>query len=80
MLELKDMIMVSCTDAVLEIRKARGTMYRWLMLVLNVLLLPGLYSVFSSKEALQEYAVSEAHVKVVTDHVKPNIDGMYYTY
>lgn len=35
----------------------------------------GLYSVFSSPEALQTYAVSEAHVSVVTEHVKPNVDG-----
>jgi hypothetical protein len=35
----------------------------------------GLYSVFSSPEALQKYAVSEAHVSVVTEHVKPNTDG-----
>jgi len=38
----------------------------------------GLYSVFSSAEALQKYAVSEAHVDVVTNHVKPNVDGREY--
>jgi hypothetical protein len=31
--------------------------------------------VFSSREALDTYAVSEAHVNVVTNHVKPNVDG-----
>ena len=36
---------------------------------------PGLYSIFSSKEALQTYAVSEAHVKVVTENVRPNTEG-----
>lgn len=35
----------------------------------------GLYSVFSSREALDKYAVSEAHVKVVTENVKPNVEG-----
>jgi hypothetical protein len=35
----------------------------------------GLYSVFSSREALDKYAVSEAHVKVVTENIRPNIDG-----
>lgn len=37
--------------------------------------LAGLYSVFSSREALDKYAVSEAHVKVVTENVRPNVDG-----
>jgi hypothetical protein len=37
--------------------------------------LVGLYSVFSSREALDKYAVSEAHVKVVTENVRPNVDG-----
>lgn len=35
---------------------------------------------FSSAEALQKYAVSEAHVSVVTEHVKPNIDGREYLF
>lgn len=30
---------------------------------------------FSSAEALQTYAVSEAHVKVVTENVRPNVEG-----
>lgn len=30
---------------------------------------------FSSAEALHKYAVSEEHVSVVTEHVKPNVDG-----
>ncbi|KAI9639801.1 uncharacterized protein MKK02DRAFT_40127 [Dioszegia hungarica] len=34
----------------------------------------GLYSVFSSKAALQEYAVSEAHVNVVKNNVGPNVE------
>lgn len=37
----------------------------------------GLYSVFSSPEALQKYAVSEAHVKVVNENVKPNVEGEF---
>ncbi|RSH87382.1 hypothetical protein EHS25_003291 [Saitozyma podzolica] len=36
----------------------------------------GLYSVFSSREALDKYAVSEAHVKVVTENVRPNVDDV----
>ncbi|KAK8847588.1 hypothetical protein IAR55_005447 [Kwoniella newhampshirensis] len=36
----------------------------------------GLYSVFASKEALQTYAVSDAHVKVVEEHVKPNVEDV----
>ncbi|EIW70621.1 hypothetical protein TREMEDRAFT_28951, partial [Tremella mesenterica DSM 1558] len=32
----------------------------------------GLYSIFSSHEALQKYAVSEAHVSCVEKHIKPN--------
>ncbi|WWC86698.1 uncharacterized protein L201_001575 [Kwoniella dendrophila CBS 6074] len=36
----------------------------------------GLYSVFSSSEALQKYAVSEEHVKVVENNVKPNIEDI----
>ncbi|WRT64580.1 uncharacterized protein IL334_001512 [Kwoniella shivajii] len=36
----------------------------------------GLYSIFSSAEALQTYAVSEAHVSVVTNNVKPNVDEL----
>jgi hypothetical protein len=35
----------------------------------------GLYSVFSSADELQKYAVSEAHVKTVTDNVRPYVDG-----
>ncbi|CAD6572739.1 MAG: hypothetical protein TREMPRED_000614 [Tremellales sp. Tagirdzhanova-0007] len=31
----------------------------------------GLYSIFASKEDLKTYAVSEAHVKVVTENVRP---------
>ena len=38
----------------------------------------GLYSVFASKEALQTYAVSDAHVKVVTEAVRPNTEGALY--
>ncbi|KAK4687843.1 hypothetical protein P7C73_g2268, partial [Tremellales sp. Uapishka_1] len=34
----------------------------------------GLYSVFSSAEALQEYAVSKAHMDVVINNVRPNVD------
>ncbi|AAW45866.1 hypothetical protein CNBJ1350 [Cryptococcus deneoformans B-3501A] len=37
----------------------------------------GLYSIFSSAEALQTYAVSEAHVKVVTENVRPNVDDVF---
>ncbi len=37
----------------------------------------GLYSVFKSAEELQKYAVSEAHVKVVNENVRPNVDGEY---
>ena len=37
----------------------------------------GFYSVFSSKEALQTYTVSEAHVKVVTDNIRPNTEGQW---
>ncbi|WWC68146.1 uncharacterized protein I206_102069 [Kwoniella pini CBS 10737] len=36
----------------------------------------GLYSVFSSPDALQKYAVSEAHVKVVENNVKPNVEDL----
>ncbi|WVQ79867.1 hypothetical protein IAT38_001967 [Cryptococcus sp. DSM 104549] len=36
----------------------------------------GLYSVFSSADALQKYAVSEAHVKVVKENVLPNVDDV----
>ncbi|WVW78223.1 hypothetical protein I302_100175 [Kwoniella bestiolae CBS 10118] len=36
----------------------------------------GLYSIFSSAEALQKYAVSEAHVKVVENNVKPNVEDL----
>ncbi|ORX36660.1 hypothetical protein BD324DRAFT_626696 [Kockovaella imperatae] len=36
----------------------------------------GLYSVFASREALDKYTVSEAHVKVVTENVKPNIEDV----
>ncbi|WWD21678.1 hypothetical protein CI109_106164 [Kwoniella shandongensis] len=36
----------------------------------------GLYSVFASPEALQTYAVSEAHVNVVEKHVKPNVEEL----
>ena len=35
----------------------------------------GLYSVFSSAEALEKYNVSDAHVKVVTENVRPNTEG-----
>jgi hypothetical protein len=35
----------------------------------------GLYSVFSSQESLQTYAVSEAHQKVVKENVLPNVEG-----
>ena len=31
---------------------------------------------FASREALDKYAVSDAHVKVVTENVKPNVEGM----
>lgn len=37
----------------------------------------GLYSVFSSRQALDDYNVSKAHVDVVTNNVKPNIEGMF---
>ena len=37
----------------------------------------GLYSVFSSPEALQKYAVSKEHVDVVTQHVRPNVEGEF---
>ncbi|ODN79485.1 hypothetical protein L202_03455 [Cryptococcus amylolentus CBS 6039] len=36
----------------------------------------GLYSVFSSAKALQEYATSEAHLKVVKENVLPNVDDV----
>ncbi|WVQ98257.1 hypothetical protein IAU59_005380 [Kwoniella sp. CBS 9459] len=36
----------------------------------------GLYSVFSSPEALQKYAVSEEHVSTVEKNVKPNIEDI----
>jgi len=36
----------------------------------------GLYSVFSSPEALQTYAVSDHHVKVVTENVRPNTEDV----
>lgn len=35
----------------------------------------GLYSEFASPDDLQKYAVSEAHVKVVNENVKPNVEG-----
>ena len=35
----------------------------------------GLYSIFSSPEALAKYNVSEEHVKVVTENVRPNTEG-----
>ncbi|WOO85886.1 Stress-response A/B barrel domain-containing protein UP3 [Vanrija pseudolonga] len=36
----------------------------------------GLYSVFESREALDTYAVSEAHVKVVVENVRPNVEDV----
>ncbi|KAK1924242.1 hypothetical protein DB88DRAFT_489569 [Papiliotrema laurentii] len=36
----------------------------------------GLYSVFTDRAALDTYAVSEAHVKVVENNVKPNIEDI----
>lgn len=30
---------------------------------------------FADRAALDKYAVSDAHVKVVTENVKPNVDG-----
>jgi hypothetical protein len=36
---------------------------------------PGLYSTFADRAALDKYAVSEEHVKVVTENVRPNVDG-----
>ncbi|KAL1405543.1 hypothetical protein Q8F55_009181 [Vanrija albida] len=36
----------------------------------------GLYSVFESREALDTYAVSEAHVKVVVENVRPHVDDV----
>ncbi|WVR04791.1 hypothetical protein IAU60_001803 [Kwoniella sp. DSM 27419] len=42
---------------------ARAKGYNW-----------GLYSTFASPEALQKYAVSEAHVQVVENNVKPNVE------
>ncbi|ORY34006.1 hypothetical protein BCR39DRAFT_518103 [Naematelia encephala] len=36
----------------------------------------GLYSIFTDKDALQKYAVSEAHLKVVTENVRPNVDDV----
>ena len=38
-------------------------------------LISGLYSVFSSREALDKYAVSEAHMDVVINNVRPNTEG-----
>ena len=38
-------------------------------------LIIGLYSVFSSREALDKYAVSEAHMDVVINNVRPNTEG-----
>lgn len=35
----------------------------------------GLYSIFPDRETLDKYAVSEAHLKVVTEKIKPNFDG-----
>lgn len=35
----------------------------------------GLYSVFESRQALETYAVSDAHVKVVEEKIKPNVQG-----
>ncbi len=40
----------------------------------------GLYSVFSSAQALQDYAVSKAHVDVVNNNVKPNIEGDFLAF
>ncbi|WVO16684.1 hypothetical protein L204_104364 [Cryptococcus depauperatus] len=37
----------------------------------------GLYSVFSSAEALENYAVSEAHMAVVREKVQPNVDDVF---
>jgi hypothetical protein len=37
----------------------------------------GLYSVFESREALDVYAVSEAHVRVVNEKIKPFVDGEF---
>lgn len=35
----------------------------------------GLYSVFADRAALDKYAVSDAHMKVVVENVKPNTEG-----
>ena len=35
----------------------------------------GLYSTFADRAALDKYAVSEEHVKVVNERVKPNVEG-----
>ncbi|KAL7421829.1 hypothetical protein Q5752_003600 [Cryptotrichosporon argae] len=36
----------------------------------------GLYSIFASREALDAYAVSEGHVKIVVENVRPNTEGV----
>jgi hypothetical protein len=43
--------------------------------VMGYVLIAGLYSTFTDRAALDKYAVSEAHVKVVTENVKPNVEG-----
>ncbi|KAL7409210.1 hypothetical protein BDY24DRAFT_404047 [Mrakia frigida] len=41
----------------------------------------GFYSVFADAEALQKYAVSDAHMKVVIEDIRPNtVDVMAYDF
>ncbi|ODO07837.1 hypothetical protein I350_03416 [Cryptococcus amylolentus CBS 6273] len=60
--------------------RAKGFDYGWSASIsLYIALkstLAGLYSVFSSAKALQEYATSEAHLKVVKENVLPNVDDV----
>lgn len=38
----------------------------------------GLYSVFKSREALDTYAASEEHVRVVKEKISPFVEGELY--